>query len=59
MCRGKGNWFTETGLKRQEDFYANESDGSVKQVVIVSDALRYEVAKELMQNLPRRNILPQ
>lgn len=49
----KGNWFTETGLKRQEDFYANESDNSVKQVVIVSDALRYEVAKELMQKLAK------
>lgn len=49
----KGKWFTETGLKRQEDFYANESDNSVKQVVIVSDALRYEVAKELMQKLAK------
>lgn len=49
----KGNWFTEIGLKRQEDFYANESDNSVKQVVIVSDALRYEVAKELMQKLAK------
>lgn len=49
----KGAWFTETGLKRQEDFYANESDSSVKQVVIVSDALRYEVAKELMQALAK------
>ena len=51
-CVGeKGAWFTETGLKRQEDFYKNESDTSVKQVVIVCDALRYEVAKELMQEL--------
>ena len=49
----KGTWFTETGLKRQEDFYANESDSSVKQVVIVSDALRYEVAMELMQGLAK------
>ena len=49
----KGTWFTETGLKRQEDFYANESDSSVKQVVIVSDALRYEVAMELMQELAK------
>lgn len=49
----KGAWFTETGLKRQEDFYAYESDGSVKQVVIISDALRYEVAKELMQELAK------
>ena len=49
----KGAWFSETGLKRQEDFYANESDSSVKQVVIVSDALRYEVAVELMQKLAK------
>ena len=53
-CVGeKGAWFTETGLKRQEDFYKNESDTSVKQVVIVCDALRYEVAKELMQELAK------
>lgn len=49
----KGAWFTETGLKRQEDFYKNESDASVKQVVIVCDALRYEVAMELMQELAK------
>ena len=49
----KGTYFTETGLKRQQDFYANESDSSVKQVIIVSDALRYEVAKELMQELAK------
>ena len=49
----KNTWFTETGLKRQEDFYTNESDSSVKQVVIVSDALRYEVAMELMQELAK------
>ena len=53
-CVGeKSAWFTETGLKRQEDFYKNESDTSVKQVVIVCDALRYEVAKELMQELAK------
>ena len=49
----KNAGFTETGLKRQEDFYTNESDSSVKQVVIVSDALRYEVAMELMQELAK------
>ncbi len=49
----KGVWFRETGLKRQEDFYANESDTGVKQVVIVSDAMRYEVAMELMQELAK------
>lgn len=49
----KGTWFAATGLKRQEDFYANESDANVKQVVIVSDALRYEAAMELMQKLAK------
>ena len=49
----KGDCFTKTGLKRQEDFYANERDTSVKQVVIVCDALRYEVAMELMQELAK------
>ena len=49
----KGDCFTKTGLKRQEEFYANESDTSVKQVVIVCDALRYEVAMELMQQLAK------
>ena len=49
----KGDCFTKTGLKRQEEFYANESDTSVKQAVIVCDALRYEVAMELMQKLAK------
>lgn len=49
----KGKWFAEAGLNRQEDFYTNESDSNVKQVVIVCDALRYEVAKELMQELAK------
>ena len=49
----KGNAFSETGLKHQEDFYANVSETSTKQVIIVSDALRYEVAMELMQELSK------
>ena len=49
----KNEWFAKTGLNRQEEFYAKESDGYVKQVVIVSDALRYEVAMELMQELAK------
>lgn len=50
----KGKLFSETGLKHQEDFYVNESDSTVKQVVIISDALRYEVAMELMQELSKK-----
>lgn len=49
----KGALFTETGLRHQDGFYSNESDPSVKQVVIISDALRYEVAMELMQKLAK------
>lgn len=49
----KGAWFAETALKRQEDFYKNEADATVKQVIIVSDGLRYEVAMELMQELAK------
>lgn len=49
----KGEYFSKTGLKLQQDFYKNESDTSVKQVIIVSDALRYEVASELMQELAK------
>ena len=49
----KGEAFTSLSLKHQEDFYKNEGDPSVKQVVIVSDALRYEVAIELMQELSK------
>ena len=49
----KGALFTETGLRHQDGFYFNESDPSVKQVVIISDALRYEVAMELMQKLAK------
>ncbi len=45
--------FNTLSLKRQEDFYSNEYDASYKQVVIVSDALRYEVAAELMEELAK------
>lgn len=45
--------FCQLSLKHQEDFYKNEGDPSVKQVIIVSDALRYEVAAELMQELSK------
>lgn len=41
----------DVSLKRQEDFYTNESDTSYKQVIIISDALRYEVAAELVEEL--------
>lgn len=40
-------------LPRQQDFFNNERDANLKQVVIISDALRYEVAQELMQELAK------
>lgn len=49
----KGEAFSSISLNHQEDFYKNESDTSAKQVVVVSDALRYEVAVELMQELSK------
>lgn len=51
--REKGEAFRGVTLQRQENFYRKEADGTVKQAVIVSDALRYEVAVELMQQLAR------
>lgn len=45
--------FDTLTLKHQQEFYANESDASYKQVIIVSDALRYEVAAELMEELSK------
>lgn len=51
--REKGDAFNGLTLKRQQDFYKDNIDPSIKQVVIISDALRFEVAKELMQELSK------
>lgn len=41
--------FDATGLKKQDSFFRDNYDSSIKKlVVIVSDALRYEMAQELM-----------
>lgn len=45
--------FNSITLGKQEDFYNNEGEPSTKQVVIISDAFRYEVAAELMQELAK------
>ena len=48
------NLMTDTGLKRQEDFYRNylkAYEGKNRVIVIISDAFRYECAKELMERL--------
>jgi len=45
--------FNSLTLPRQENFFENELDASTKKVVVVCDALRYEVAAELMQELSK------
>ena len=45
--------YDSLSIRKQEDFYNNESEPNAKQVVIISDALRYEVAAELMQELSK------
>ena len=45
--------FDSLSIGKQEDFFNKESNISTKQVVIISDALRYEVAAELMQELAK------
>ena len=46
-----GDWFDSLTIARQNDFYNNEKDPSVKDVIIVCDALRFEVAAELIDQL--------
>ncbi len=45
--------FDGLSIGKQEDFFANESEPNNKQVIIISDAFRYEVAQELMQELAK------
>lgn len=45
--------FDSLSIGKQEDFFNQESEPNAKQVVIVSDALRYEVAAELMHELAK------
>lgn len=45
--------FCSVSLPKQENFYTEAMEPTTKKVVIVSDALRFEVAKELMQELSR------
>lgn len=48
------NLIADTGLKSQEDFYRNylkPYEGKNRVIVIISDAFRYECAKELMERL--------
>ncbi len=45
--------FESVTLPRQENFFNDYLDASTKKVVIVVDALRYEVAAELMESLAK------
>ena len=45
--------FDSLSIGKQENFFNKESNVNTKQVVIISDALRYEVAAELMQELAK------
>lgn len=45
--------FDAVTLIHQEDFFKNQLDANTKKVVVVCDALRYEVAAELMQELSK------
>ena len=48
------NMVIDTDLKRQEDFYSTylkAYEGKQRVIVIISDAFRYECAKELMETL--------
>ena len=46
----KGEYFNSLSIGKQEDIYEEEHTAE-RQVIIISDALRYEVATELMQKL--------
>lgn len=45
--------FDSVSLPKQEDFFEKELDATTKKVVVVCDALRYEVASELMEELAK------
>ncbi len=45
--------FDSLSIGKQENFFNNECNVNTKQVVIISDALRFEVAAELMQELAK------
>lgn len=48
----KGNGFNSVSVERQYNFYKNNIENSQNNVtVVVSDALRYEMAEELMEKL--------
>lgn len=54
----KGGGLLPVDLPKQDQFYATHLAGKTKEVVIVCDALRYEVAVELIQALMKENVNP-
>ncbi len=59
-CVKEAGGMMSLSMLRQQDFYESYvKPAKKKQVVIVSDALRYEVAQELIQVLARRKHLAQ
>lgn len=52
-------FFDSLSLPKQENFFEDELDASTKKVVIICDALRYEVAAELMQELSKEKHIAQ
>lgn len=45
--------FSNISIPRQQNFYHDEVDKGIKIAVIISDAFRYEVAQELMEELTK------
>ena len=52
----KGGGLLSVNLPKQDQFYQNNLNGQTKEVVVVCDAFRYEVAMELMQVLKKENV---
>ena len=52
----KGGGLLNTRQPKQDQFYEVNLSGQTKEVVVVCDAFRYEVAMELMQVLKKENV---
>lgn len=52
----KGGGLLPVELPKQDQFYATYLSAQTKEVVVVCDAFRYEVAMELMQALAKENV---
>lgn len=52
--RDSGDSLKSVNIERQSDFFANNYIANKKLVIIISDALRYEVGVELMEELGKK-----